>query len=130
MSNFIWAFASEIVAQSISVNRQINKIYISSKFTFSKLFVITNLASKLKNYKRLITTQYPARDCSTHRQKCQNFHKFSGVRPRSKFSNLEITKPTGDNTKIQRDGLMNTLRWLKNIYTWLTLKNRYDWVTF
>ena len=57
--------------------------------------------------------------------------------PRSEFSTEEIrkptretTKPTGNDMKIQRGGLANILRWLKNIYTWFTQKHRNNWVTF
>ena len=42
--------------------------------------------------------------------KMSNFQKFSVVRPRSKFSTGEIKKPTGDDMKIQRGELKNTLR--------------------
>ena len=63
--------------------------------------------------------------------------KFSGVRSSSKFSTGEIRKPTGDTTKptredmkIQRGELMNIMLWLKNIYTWFTLKHINGWVTF
>ena len=58
------------------------------------------------------------------------FQNFSEVRPRSKFSTGDTTKPTGDDMKIQRGELVNILLWLKNIYTWFTQKNINGWVTF
>ena len=59
-----------------------------------------------------------------------NFQNFSGVRPSSKFSNGDITKPTGDDMKIQRGELINILIWLKNRYTWFNQKHINGWVTF
>ena len=39
--------------------------------------------------------------------KTSNFRKCSGMRPRTDFSTRETTKPTVDNTKIQRDEQTN-----------------------
>ena len=58
------------------------------------------------------------------------FQNFSEVRPSSKFSTGETTKPTGDDMKIQRDELINTLLWLKNIHTWFTQKHINGWLAF
>ena len=62
--------------------------------------------------------------------KMLNFQTFFGVRPMRKFSTRETTKPTRDETKIQRGELTNILHWLKYIDTWLIQKHRNDWVTF
>ena len=62
--------------------------------------------------------------------KLPNSQNFSGVRSSSKFSTGETTKPTGDDMKIQRDELINTLLWLKNIHTWFTQKHINGWLAF
>ena len=49
--------------------------------------------------------------------KMSNFQKFSGMKPWSKFSTGETTKPNQDDMKIQQDEPTNILRCLKNIYT-------------
>ena len=82
-------------------------------------------------------SQYPGEHCLTHQGKRQIFKKCSRVRPKRKFSTgeirkstSEITKPTGDDMKIQRGELTNILRWLKNIYTWFIQKHNNHWEAF
>ena len=82
-------------------------------------------------------SQYPGEHCLTHQGKRQIFKKCSRVRPKRKFSTgeirkstSEITKPTGDDVKIQRGELTNILRWLKNIYTWFIQKHNNRWEAF
>ena len=74
--------------------------------------------------------QYPDGHCSAHRWECQIYKKNSGVTPRSKVSTGETKKPTGDDMKILRGELTNTLRRRKNTYTRLTQKKRNGWVNF
>ena len=62
--------------------------------------------------------------------KMTSFLKFSVLRPRSKISTEEMTKPTVDDMNIQWGELKNILHWLKYIYTWLIQKHRNGWVTF
>ena len=118
-------FPSQETSKLIYSANQLTGFYMMGALVFKGLIKVTKRKNIFPyNYGFTYT-----RLCFTF-PKMLNFQKFSSVGHRRKFSTGEARKSTGDDMKIQRRELTNILRWLKNIFTWLTQKHRNGWVTF